>query len=197
MGTIAVTKRLSGVKNVFANCIYEDDEFDYEFNLETGVKRITKHNQDFKNINPDKILGAYAVVVREDEENYIEVMNISQIKKAWNQGNAKGNSGAHNNFADEMAKKTVISRACKLFANTSDDSDLLIESFNKSDTEYTDLYSRDTIEMQVKNEIDENANSKLIEFKEIEFPGEGMQNCENQDLGVAAEQSETMKMPEF
>ncbi len=39
---------------------------------------------------------------------------MDQIRKSWQQGAAKGNSGAHNNFTDQMCKKTVISRACKI-----------------------------------------------------------------------------------
>ena len=133
LGTVAVTKRLKGVKNVIANCIYEGDEFEYKFDLETGEKTITKHEQKFENIDPAKIKGAYAIVVTDESiPSHIEIMNINQIRKAWGQGAAKGNSGAHNNFTDEMAKKTVINRACKMFANTSDDSDLLIGAFNNS-----------------------------------------------------------------
>ena len=37
------------------------------------------------------------------------------------QGATKGQSPAHRNFPQEMAKKTVIGRACKLFVSTSDD----------------------------------------------------------------------------
>lgn len=80
MGTAAVTKRLKGVKDVYAQIIYEKDEFEFELDLETGLKKITKHKQSFENIDPDKIKGAYAVVVKEDGKNYVEVMNISQIK---------------------------------------------------------------------------------------------------------------------
>lgn len=119
LGNIAATKRLKGVKDVFANVIYEGDNFEYKLNLETGLIEIVKHEQKFENIGK-KILGAYAVVVRENAPNYVEVMNMEQIKNAWNMGSAKGKSGAHQNFGEEMAKKTVINRACKRFVNTSD-----------------------------------------------------------------------------
>ncbi|MCB2359438.1 recombinase RecT [Clostridium estertheticum] len=167
LGTVEVTKRLKNVKNVIANCIFENDLFDYELDLETGYKKITKHEQKFENIDPAKITGAYAIVVMEDGPNYVEIMNINQIKKSWNQGAAKGNSGAHNNFADEMAKKTVINRACKMFANTSDDSDLLIGAFNNSDEKtYDEKDLVENAEFEVKEEIKENANSKAIDIEE-------------------------------
>lgn len=161
-GTVAVTKRLKGVKNVVANCIYEGDEFEFEFDLETGIKRITKHKQSFENIDLDKIKGAYAIVIVEDGNNYLEIMNINQIRKAWGQGAAGGNSGAHKNFTDEMAKKTVINRACKTFANTSDDSDVLIGAFN-STTENEG--PRDQY-VEVKQEIEANANRQSISLND-------------------------------
>lgn len=167
LGTVAVTKRLKGVKDVKAYCIYEDDEFETEYDIDTATLKITKFNPKFENIDTNKIKGAFAVVLGEDGPIHTEIMNISQIKKSWNQGAAKGNSGAHNNFADEMAKKTVINRACKMFANTSDDSDLLIEAFNNSDEKtYDEKDLVDNVQYEVKQEIKENANSKPIDIEQ-------------------------------
>ncbi|MBB6696270.1 recombinase RecT [Clostridium algidicarnis] len=166
LGTVAVTKRLKGVKDVKAYCIYEGDEFDQEYDISTATLKITKFNPKFENIDINKIKGAFAVVLGEDGPIHTEVMNINQIKKAWGQGAAKGNSGAHNNFADEMAKKTVINRACKMFANTSDDSDLLIEAFNNSDEKtYDDKDLVSNVDYEVKEEIKEKANSKPIDIE--------------------------------
>lgn len=163
LGNIAATKRLKGVKNVFANVIYEGDEFSYELDLETGLRKITKHEQKFENIDINKIKGAYAVVVMEDNQNYIEIMNINQIRNSWNQGAAKGQSGAHKNFADEMAKKTVINRACKNFVCTSDDSDLLIESMNRTN-EYNPEDIIESTHDEVKEEIKQKANQEVIDI---------------------------------
>lgn len=163
LGNIAATKRLKGVKNVFANCIFEKDEFDYELDLQTGLKKIVKHKQSFENIDINNIKGAYAVVVMEDGNNYVEVMNMNQIKNSWNQGAAKGGSGAHKNFTDEMAKKTVINRACKNFLSTSDDSDLLIEAISRS-PEYDPEDIIEVTNQEVKNEIKENGNKEIIDI---------------------------------
>ncbi|WP_346935347.1 RecT family recombinase [Clostridium sp.] len=173
LGNIAATKRLKGVKNVYANCIYEKDEFAYEIDLETGLKKITKHEQSFENIDLAKIKGAYAVVVMEDGNNYVEVMNINQIKNAWNQGIAykSGKSTAHNNFTDEMAKKTVINRACKNFVNTSDDADILIESINRTN-EYREEDIIENVQAEVKEEIKENANKETLDIPFSEPPKE-------------------------
>jgi recombination protein RecT len=186
MGTVAVTKRLKGVKDVFANVIYKDDIFEYRINIETGLKEIVKHEQDFKNINPDKIAGAYAIVVRGDAPNYIEVMNFEQIKKAWGQGATKGGSPAHKNFPEEMAKKSVINRACKMFFNTSDDSDILIDAINRTtEAEYTIENAEDAAQI----EIEENANTTEIDFTE-EAPASSEPSKEEQEKILAKELAE-------
>ncbi|MGV8149670.1 MAG: recombinase RecT [Alkaliphilus sp.] len=166
-GTVAITKRLAGVRNVVANCIYEGDEFEYKLNLDTGMMEITKHNQNFENIDNSKIKGVYAIVVTDDQQpNYTEIMNIEQVRKAWGQGATKGKSPAHMSFADQMAKKTVINRACKMFANTSNDSDLIIESFNR--TTENEYQTDQTVEQEVGKEIKSKANKKAMSFPKDE-----------------------------
>ncbi|AGK97375.1 recombinase RecT [Clostridium pasteurianum] len=169
MGTVAVTKRLKGIKDVKAYCIYEGDEFEQTFDLDTATLKITKFDPKFENIDLTKIKGAFAVVLGDKGPIYTEVMNINQIKKAWGQGVAykSGKSTAHNNFTDEMAKKTVINRACKMFANTSDDSDLLIEAFNNSDEkQYDEDKIINNVQAEVNQEIEEKANKKTLDIQE-------------------------------
>jgi len=143
-GTIALAKRLGGVKDVNANVIYEGDKFVYEIDPVTGKKKIVEHKQDFKNIDNSKITGAYAVLTLPDEElPKIEIMNIHQIRQAWAQGATKGQSPAHRNFPDEMSKKTVIGRACKLVINSSNDSNLaLAEKVNLAQPTVSQSISR-------------------------------------------------------
>lgn len=86
MGTVAVTKRLKGIKDVKAYCIYEGDEFEQKYDLDTATLQITRFNPKFENIDINKIKGAFAVVLGDNGPIYTEVMNINQIKKAWGQG---------------------------------------------------------------------------------------------------------------
>lgn len=124
-GTIALTKRLAALKHHSAHCIYEDDDFQYTVNNETGQIKVLKHDQSIENINMNKIKAAYAVLVfADDKPNHVEIMSMDQIRQAWQQSDNKGNSPAHKNFPDQMAKKTVINRACKLYIEGSDDSDI-------------------------------------------------------------------------
>lgn len=173
MGTVAVTKRLKGIKDVKAYCIYEGDEFEQIYDLDTATLKISKFNPKFENIDIEKIKGAFAVVIGENGPVHTEVMNMNQIRKAWGQGYAKGNSGAHKNFTDEMAKKTVINRACKMYANTSDDSDILIEAFNNTDKIYDEKDMVGNVKYEVKEEIKDKANKKPLD---INVPEEKHEN---------------------
>lgn len=123
-GTIALALRTGKVKDVpEAEVIYEGDIFKYR--IVNGKKEVVEHAQDLENIDITKIKGAYAVVPLTDGTFYTEIMTIQQIRQAWMQGAMKGQSGAHKNFTDQMAKKTVISRALKLFISSSDDASLM------------------------------------------------------------------------
>jgi len=157
-GTMAVAKRV-GAKKIVSQVIYEGDTFEYA--IEDGVKVIKKHSQDFKNIDNTKITGAYAIVKMENFD-YVEVMNISQIQKAWSKGYGyKPGSGVHAEFTDQMAMKTVINRACKNIINSSDDS-YLTESEERTE-DYSDI---DVVGETAKSEIKSNANTE--DFEECE-----------------------------
>lgn len=121
-GTIALAKRAGGmVSEPVANVIYEGDDFLYEIDPKTAKVAIVKHSQKLENIDNSKIKGAYALVTLADGTTQVTIMSMQQIRTAWGQGATKGNSPAHKNFAEEMAKKTVIGRACKAIINSSDD----------------------------------------------------------------------------
>ena len=96
---------------------------------------------------------------------YVEIMNINQIKKAWAKGKAdlSKSNDVHNEFADQMAKKTVINRACKNFINSSDDG-YLMETFDRT-THNEDI---DVVAEQVAVDVTENANSVPFEQAAIE-----------------------------
>lgn len=121
-GTVALAKRAGGItKEPVANVIYEGDEFVYSIDPETARIKIIKHEQKIENIDNTKIKAAYALVTMPDGTTQVTIMSMQQIRAAWNQGATKGKSPAHLNFAEEMAKKTVIGRACKMIINSSDD----------------------------------------------------------------------------
>lgn len=159
-GTQAVLKRLSNVKDIWANVIYQDDVFDYE-NYH-GRERLISHKTSFENRDKD-ILGAYAIVQTNDGEEILTVMTKKEIEASWSQ--SKTGQAVHKKFPQEMAKRTVINRAAKAFINTSDDSDLLIESINRvTDNEYENERKDVTPDPELIEEINHNANKEIIDI---------------------------------
>jgi len=172
-GTMAVTKRVTGAKDIFAQVVYEGDEFEYE--IEFGRKKVTKHVQKIENVNGDKIVAAYCTIVFDDDRWYTEIMTMDEIKRAWEMSRTKGGK-THKEFPQEMAKKTVINRTCKMYLNSSDDSNLVIEHFYRTD--------ESAEEAQIQEEIDENANQETIdvEFTEPEEESESESKPKSEDL---------------
>lgn len=167
-GNITLARR-NGLKTINAEIIYDGDTFKYH--IENGMKVIDVHEQDFMNIDNDKILGAYAVAVMDDGRKVVEVMNINQLKKAWNQrmgGLKEDASSTHMKFKDQMAKKTVINRLCKLIGNTSTDGNISEISDRLDEVADADMVAED-----VAYEIENNANQ--IEFSEVVEPQETKQ----------------------
>ena len=157
-GTQAVLKRLTGVEDIWANVIFEGDDFDYE--IKDGRERLVKHDTHFTN-RDNPIQGAYAVVKTEDDE-ILTVMTKKEIDASWSQ--AKTN-GVQDKFPAEMAKRTVINRAAKNFINTSDDSDLLVDSINRT-TEAE--YENDTKRKEAEPVQEETTASLLEELNQDE-----------------------------
>ena len=151
-GNIALAKRFGNLKDIHANIIYEGDVFEFSVDTTTGLKKIIKHDQKLGNINNDKIKGAYAICIFDDGTSNVEIMNIDMIKKAWAQGAGGGNTGAHKNFPDEMAKKTVVNRACKLIYRSSDDAAIIVSRDNE-----------DKVLVSSRDTIAENANQETID----------------------------------
>ena len=164
-GNITLARR-NGLKTINAEIIYDGDTFKYH--IENGMKVIDVHEQDFMNIDNDKILGAYAVAVMDDGRKVVEVMNINQLKKAWNQrmgGLKEDASSTHMKFKDQMAKKTVINRLCKLIGNTSTDGNISEISDRLDEVAEVDMVAED-----VAYDIENNANQ--IEFSEVDANNE-------------------------
>ena len=126
-GTVAVMKRLSGIEDVFAQVIYKDDIFEYQ--ISGGNLVVTKHEQKLQNIDMQKIIGAYSVIVKNGQPR-CEIMTWEQIQTAWKKTSNGGS--VQREYPDQMAKRTVINRGAKMYVNTSDDEDILIETINKT-----------------------------------------------------------------
>lgn len=181
-GNMTIARRY-GMKDVNAEIIYDGDEFTYS--IVDGKKEFTSHKQDFKNIDTDKISGAYAIVTMEDGTKYLEVMNINQLKQSWKQGYGyKETGGTHQKFADQMAKKTVINRAMKQIINTHGDAFV-----QEADERTEDIDKNEVLEAGVVYDIETNANS--IPFEPIEE----QQSPQEPELAQGEQAAEEQKAP--
>lgn len=191
-GNIAIAKRYGKLKSIKANAVFEADTFEFEVDQKTGLRKVTKHIQTLESVGSNKIKGAYAVYEMTDGTIDVEVMSITQIQAAWNQGGAKGNSPAHKNFADQMAIKTVINRACKLLISSSDDSVL-----------YDPLDEENAIDVtneNVKHEVKTKANKQPIDFQDAEVIEEEVVSPKNEveyEVENVEVQQETLTGPGF
>lgn len=158
-GTIASAKRMAGVVDVYAEAVYEGDEFEYE--IDRGVKRVTKHKQSLASIDPSKLVGAYAVVdLGPDRPQVTEIMAMTQIRQSWSKGYA---NGPQKDQPDEMARRTVINRALKRYINSSSDDHLglFVEHFNRGDSD-----GPERAEAEVAEEAEALANRQLVDIDE-------------------------------
>ena len=157
-GNIAIAKRYGNLKRIKANCIMEEDVFEFAIDNETGRRKITKHEQTLESLDSKKMKGAYAVYELNDGTTDVEIMSMTQIENSWKQGSGYGKSNVHDKFKDQMAQKTVLNRACKLLTRTSDDSIL----FNDEDKNI------DHAKENANYEIAENANQEEINVDDYE-----------------------------
>lgn len=186
MGSIAVARRFGNVKDVFAQVVYEGDKFEYSIDPATGIKSVTKHEQKLSDTDGN-IVAAYATVILKDGRTYQEIMTIKEIHAAWGQGATKGNSPAHKNFAQEMSKKTVINRACKLFINTSSDAPILTSSYNRTteneyihdDEEYVDVDQSEIKDDMTAAIFGSDFSNAGQEIEEKDMPGSDESNVEH------------------
>ena len=196
-GNITIARRF-GLKDIHAEVIYEGDNFVYH--IEDGNKILDKHEQSIANIDNDKIIGAYAVVIMQDGTKMLEVMNMKQIKQSWQQGYGyKEGSGTHSKFADQMAKKTVINRALKQIINTH--GDVFVQ---EADERTEDVDRMAQVEADVAYEIAENSNKEEFVIDEPTAIEEKSAPKTVDDVTAGAKEKEPVKvekkeqpLPEF
>lgn len=162
-GAMHVAKTVDpNIEEIYAAIVYEGDEFEYE--IKHGKERVIKHTQKLGNINKDKIMAAYATILYKDGAELSTIMTIDQIKQAWKQSpmkpvDEKGNvkvGSTHDKFTEEMAKKTVVNRACKYVINSSSDTNIIAKFAKELDSEIA--------EAETQAIIEENANQEYIDF---------------------------------
>lgn len=133
-GSVTVLKQLSSVKDIKAQAVFKGDGFEIGADDEMNLI-VTKYQPRFEN-RDNPIIGAFAYVLQEDGHKVWTVMTKKEIDASWSQ------SRTHNlqqKFGQEMAQRTIINRAAKLYINSSTDNDLFVKAINDStEAEYDD-----------------------------------------------------------
>lgn len=168
-GKVLRAKRDTKIQDVVAQIVYEGDKFIYTVD-ENGYYQLVSHETAIENINPDKIKAAYAVVIYKDGSKHLEVMTMDQIRKSWQQGAARGTSGVHQNFTDQMCKKTVIARACKIeldSATDGEEEELSMTPPNSAESIRDAAQQQITVQANETPQL-ENKKQETIDFSESE-----------------------------
>lgn len=163
-GTITALKRLESVKDITAQVVHEGDTFQIgsDQNFQTIVRQF---DPDFKNQDKE-IIAAFARIFRTDGSYVDTIMTKKEIDQSWSQTRQQHNK-VQQNFSQEMAKRTVLNRAAKMFINTSDDSDLLAGAINDTTQNEYDYDSEEdsrkdvTPQQEKAKKLADSFNSKL------------------------------------
>lgn len=100
-GMIDLARRSGNIESIYAHCVYEADEFDYELGLHPKLhhKPATGRRGEMKYV--------YAVAHFKDGGYQFEVMDREEIEKRRSRSKAAKNGPWVTDY-EEMAKKTVI-----------------------------------------------------------------------------------------
>lgn len=130
MAGILKKMRNSGeIKSLTTNVVYEEDVFNYWVNsdgpqLEHKPKIFGERG---------KPIGVYALAVTKDEARYIDIMEHKDIEKIRSCSRSK-DSGPWKDWWEEMAKKSVIRRICKILPSSTD-----LDNIIRADDDFYDL----------------------------------------------------------
>ena len=128
-GTVTALLRLPNIKKVQAQVVHKGDEFEIGSN-EDFETVVTKFAPKIENQDSD-IVDAFATITLEDGSKAYTIMTKHEIDQSWSQSRSRQNN-VQKKFAQEMAKRTVLNRAAKMFINTADDSQMIAGAINRT-----------------------------------------------------------------
>lgn len=127
-GATKVLKRIPTIKDVWATIIYEGDTI--ETGILNGREVLIKHESCWE--NRDKpIKGGYAIIEKKDGTLVYTFMTKKEIDACWNKSSSTSKS-VHIAFPQEMSKRTLINRACKMYINTEVEDATLVKAYNNT-----------------------------------------------------------------
>ena len=142
-GTLAALSYMFPYLQVYANVLYEGDEYELITDPLMGFTYVT--NVRSKIENHDKpIIAAYGNIIdtRTKERVYGLVMSWNEIQKNWAKSKTPPEKNSvQKDFPQEMAKRTLINRMCKMFVNSGANTNTeQVGAFNRmTEAEYVDV----------------------------------------------------------
>lgn len=107
-GFLQLARNSGQVSSVAARCVYDGDEFAYEFGLNERLHHVPKGG--------DKLTHVYAVAKFKDGSHYFDVLSkadIDKVRDAAVAGKKSPDASPWKTHYEEMAKKTAIRRIAK------------------------------------------------------------------------------------
>ena len=178
-GTIAALKRLASIEDIDAQVVHRGDKFEIGAD-EIGHIIVTK----FANLDKE-LIGAFAFIKLANGRVDYTVMTKAQIDTSWAQSRNRQNK-VQDKFSDEMAKRTVLNRAAKMFINTSDDSDLLTGSINAA----TEAEYEEPKDVTAATTEEESSTQLLADFKKAQAAEKKSNTPQGPEKPVEAEKVE-------
>ncbi len=183
-GLMDLVKRSGEVAHFKAEVVYENDEFEHSFDLESG--EVLRHKKCHD--NPGDLLLAYAVCFFKDGQRQVEVMRKDQINKI-RKSSRSPESGPWAQHTEEMWRKTVIRRICKYLPLTPKTTAVL-EHDIQSDFGGATI---DSIELDVVQQDDTVDTDDVIDVKATESKPKAKRRSKVKDL---VEKAKANDLPE-
>lgn len=114
-GSVTRAKRAVEDYVPIVKIIHEGDTFVIENDVETGETKVVKHETSFENLDKP-ITGAYTWAYYPNGKKDLVVMTMASIQKSWAQSSNGG--VVSKKFPEEMVKRTLLRKACKMMVNT-------------------------------------------------------------------------------
>lgn len=107
-GLVKLARQSGQISNIETRVVHKNDEFEIEYGLNPKLVHKPCTNGD-----PGEMVFVYAIATFREGEKQVDVMSRAEVEKIRSKSKA-GKSGPWSEFFDEMARKTVLRRLCKM-----------------------------------------------------------------------------------
>lgn len=107
-GLVQLARRSGELSTIMAHVVHARDRFDFQYGLEPNLVHVPSQEED-----PGPVVAVYAVAKLKDGGTQFEVMWRRQVEEIRKRSKASSDGPWVTDW-DEMAKKTVLRRLCKL-----------------------------------------------------------------------------------